>query len=48
MEANPWDILSVDLIVLYTIRIEVHDDPLILKSLNMIGPEIGWFDIVNI
>ena len=42
-EAILWDRLSVDLIVLYNIRREGHDYPLILKSLSTIYPSTGWF-----
>ena len=34
----------MDLIGTYKIRKEVHDDPLVLKALNMIDPETGWFE----
>ena len=47
MEAIPRDILLVDLIGSYTIRREVHDDPLILKASPMIDPKTGWFGIVK-
>ena len=40
-EAIPWDILSVDIIGLYKIIRESHNDPLILKALTMIDPATG-------
>ena len=46
-EDIPWYRLSVDLVDPYKIRIEGHDDPLILKDLTMIDPETGWFEIVH-
>ena len=46
-EAIPWDILLVDIIGPYKIRIEGHDDPLIQKDLNMIYLATGWFEIVK-
>ena len=47
VEALPWDILLVDIIVPYKIRIEFHDDPLILKSLTIIYPATLWLEIVQ-
>ena len=40
-ETIQQDILSLNLIGLYKIRIEGHDDPLILKALLMIDPLTG-------
>ena len=31
----------------YKIRIEGHNDPLILKALTMIDLDTGWFEIVS-
>ena len=42
-----WDIILVDIIDPYNIRREGHDDPLILKSLTVIDPATGWFEIVQ-
>ena len=46
MEAIPWGIFFVDLISPYKIRIEGHDEPLILKALIIIDPATGWFEII--
>ena len=47
MEANPWDRLSVYLILPYNIRIEGCEKPIILKALAIIHPTTGWFEIVQ-
>ena len=31
----------------YKIRREGHDEPLLLKSLNMIDQKTGWFEIIR-
>ena len=46
LEAIPWDRLLVDLIGPYIVRREGHEDPIILKSLTMIDPATGWFEII--
>ena len=47
MEAIPWDILSVDIIVPYEIRIKGQYGPLILKPLNIMEPATEWYIIVQ-
>ena len=46
-EAIPWEIFSLDIIGPYKIRIEGHDDPIMIKYLTMIEPETWWFEIVK-
>ena len=43
----PWDMLLVDLISPFKIRIELQDDRLIIKYSTMIDPMTGWFEIVQ-
>ena len=47
VEAIPWDILPVDILVSYKIRREGSEKPLILKALAIIHPTTGWFEIVK-
>ena len=45
-EANPWDVLCIDLIGPYTIeRKNKTKKPLTLWALTMIDPETGWFEM---
>ena len=45
-EANPWDILCIDLIGPYTINHKNKSKkPLILWALTMINPATGWFEM---
>ena len=45
-EANPWDILCIDLIGPYTINHKNKSKkPLILWALTMIDPATGWFEM---
>ena len=37
----------LDIISPYKIRREVHDNTIILKSLTIIDPKNGWFEIVQ-
>ena len=45
-ESIPWDILLVDIIVPYKIRIEVHDKPILLEALTIIDLTTGWLKII--
>ena len=45
-ESISWDLLLLDLIEPYRIIREGHDDPLILKSITMVDPMTGWYEIV--
>ncbi len=48
-EAEPWDVLCVDLIGPYKIvRKNKKKDPLILWALTMIDPATGWFEMKEI
>ena len=42
-----FNIFLVDLIGTCKIIREGYNDPLLIKSLTMIGPATGWFDIVR-
>ena len=46
-EAIPWERLSVNILVPYHIRREGREKLIILKSLAIIHPETGWFEIVQ-
>ena len=43
----PWDRPLIDLIGPYTIIIEGHEEPLILKYLTMIYPGTRWFEVIQ-
>jgi hypothetical protein len=48
-EADPWDVLCIDLIGLYKIeRKNKTKKPLILWALTMIDPATGWFEMKDI
>jgi hypothetical protein len=47
-EADPWEILCIDLIGPYTLARKKPLKPLTLWCLTMIDPATGWFEIVEI
>ena len=47
-QAEPWDVLCVDLIGPYKIDVPGKSQPLVLHCLTMIDPATSWFEIVAI
>ena len=48
-EADPWDVLCIDLIGPYTIKLKNKTKkPLTLWALTMIDPATGWFEMWEI
>ena len=47
-EADPWEILCVDLIGPYSIKCKKRKKELKLHCMTMIDPATGWFKIVDI
>ena len=48
-QAEPWDVLCIDLIGPYTInRKNKKKNPLVLWAMTMIDPATGWFEICEI